>query len=146
VSTANPGPGPERRRSRRLTLTLSGEAWAALADLAFPHRSAFLGQAAAERYFLSELLEGALSAPGRRELGEVLRRSAVRDMVRSGVPQSVAMSISRHRSTSIFLRYDIASDTDRSEALRRTQAHRENVKPTAAVVSISENGHRTGTK
>lgn len=53
----------------------------------------------------------AARVPGR--LFDDLRRSAVRDMIRSGVPQSVAMSISGHRSTSIFLRYDIASDADR---------------------------------
>jgi integrase len=86
----------------------------------------------------------AAKVPGR--LFHDLRRSAVRDMIRSGVPQSVAMSISGHRSTSIFLRYDIASDADRREALRRTQAHREAIKPTAPVVSISVNGHKTGTK
>ena len=67
-------------------------------------------------------------------------------MVRSGVRQSVAMSISGHRSSSIFMRYDIASDSDRREALRRTQAYRDSVKPEATIVSISENGHRTGTK
>jgi integrase len=82
--------------------------------------------------------------PGR--LFHDLCRSAVRDMIRSGVPQSVAMSISGHRSSSIFLRYDIASDADRREALRRTQAHREAIKEAASVTSISENGHRTGTK
>jgi integrase len=81
--------------------------------------------------------------PGR--LFHDLRRSAVRDMVRYGVPQSVAMSISGRRSTSIFLRYDIASDSDRREALKRTQAHREAIKPVSSVVSISGNGHKTGT-
>ncbi len=75
-----------------------------------------------------------------------LRRSAVRDMIRSGVPQSVAMSISGHRSTAIFLRYDIASDADRREALRRTQAHREAIKEGGSVVSMSENRDKTGTK
>ena len=44
-------------------------------------------------------------------------------MVRAGVPQAVAMSISGHRTISMFLRYNITSDDDQRDALRRTQAH-----------------------
>jgi integrase len=46
-----------------------------------------------------------------------LRRSGVRDMIRSGVSQSVAMSISGHRTSSIFSRYNISSDQDQRKAL-----------------------------
>jgi integrase len=52
-----------------------------------------------------------------------LRRSAIRNMIWAGVPQSVAMRISGHRTAAVFTRYDITSDTDRREALAMTQAH-----------------------
>ena len=54
-----------------------------------------------------------------------LRRSGVRNLIRAGVPQSVAMSISGHRTISTFLRYDIASDRDKRDALRAVQEHQE---------------------
>ncbi len=54
-----------------------------------------------------------------------LRRSAVRDMIRAGVPQSVAMRISGHKTTAVFIRYDITSEDDKRAALERTQEHRE---------------------
>jgi hypothetical protein len=44
-------------------------------------------------------------------------------MVRAGVPQSVAMSISGHRTISMFLRYNITSATDQLDALKKTAAH-----------------------
>lgn len=53
-----------------------------------------------------------------------LRRTAVRDMIRAGVPQSVAMRISGHKTAAIFLRYDITSEDDKRAALHRMQEHR----------------------
>jgi integrase len=50
-----------------------------------------------------------------------LRRSGIRNLIRAGVPQSVAMSISGHRTVSTFIRYAIASDEDKREALRAVQ-------------------------
>jgi len=52
-----------------------------------------------------------------------LRRSAVRNMVRAGVNPDIARQISGHRTPAIFSRYNIITETDLRQAVKRTSEY-----------------------
>jgi integrase len=62
-----------------------------------------------------------------------LRRSAIRNMVRAGIQERVAMRLSGHRSRAIFDRYAIVSEQDLADAVRKLQKFQE--APTPAPLS-----------
>jgi hypothetical protein len=52
------------------------------------------------------------------------RRSAVRNLIRSGVSLDVAKRITDHKTGSMFSRYNIVAESDLAEAVLKLEARR----------------------
>ena len=77
------------------------------------------------------------AAHGKRYAGRIfhdLRRTGIRNLLRAGVPETVAMAISGHKTRAIFDRYSIVSGRDLTEAAEKLDTY------------LAEKRHNIGTE
>ena len=60
-----------------------------------------------------------------------MRRSAIRNFRKAGIPETVGMALSGHRTNSVFKRYDIIDTEDVQAAVAKVQAYLKNQKENA---------------
>lgn len=78
-----------------------------------PNKPVFLGRRQGRITNIQKSWANALKAAGlENKIFHDFRRTAIRNMVRSGIPEVIAMAISGHKSRTVFDRYNIVSERD----------------------------------
>jgi integrase len=80
----------------------------------------------------------AAAVPGR--IPHDFRRTAVRNLVRAGIPERVAMTMTGHKTRAVFENYNIVSPGDLDDAARRLDDL--TVTKTVTVPPVERHGHR----
>jgi integrase len=134
----------ERRKAARSYSTPTG---VALSSLVFHRHGKPINRTVFGKQFRRAAEKAGLGKTTKREDGSVeysgvifhdLRRTAVRNMIRGGVPQSVAMRVTGHKTASMFTRYDITDAKDKAGAIEAAARYAEATREKSNVVAINE--------
>jgi integrase len=121
VRTARLHPGTTKNDDGRI-IYLDGELFATLAELKRQHpfgRWVFHRHGEPIKDFRGAWDRACLEVGLEGKVFHDFRRTAVRNMVRAGIPERVAQQISGHKTRAVFDRYHIVSDSDLREAAKR---------------------------
>jgi integrase len=141
---------PDSKNGEPRSLPLDDELWVILEALwaarryetpAGPALSVFVfhrnGKPVNRHTFADQWRAACVSAKMPGKLFHDFRRTAARNMVRAGVPETVAMKITGHKTRSMFDRYNISDDRDKLDALRKSRAYVSEQTQKAKVVAMN---------